>query len=231
MPFQPVSRLQNLALFKNLSFAEVESILQSGRQKKVGSEIFFFVQDDPANAFYVLIQGKVRLSQFTSDGQQILLRIIVPITPFGAVALAENERYPVSAQAIEPATAIVWTKESLDRLLVKYPQLAINAVKILAEHVQEFQQRFTEIATQRVERRLARMILRLANQIGVKTERGVEVNLPLSRQDLAEMVGTTLYTVSRTLSQWETQGLIHSGRERLIILHPHGLVKIAEEES
>ena len=231
MPFQPVSRLQNLALFKNLSFAEVESILQSGRQKKVGSEIFFFVQDDPANAFYVLIQGKVRLSQFTSDGQQILLRIIVPITPFGAVALAENERYPVSAQAIEPATAIVWTKESLDRLLVKYPQLAINAVKILAEHVQEFQQRFTEIATQRVERRLARMILRLANQTGIKTERGVEVNLPLSRQDLAEMVGTTLYTVSRTLSQWETQGLIHSGRERLIILHPHGLVKIAEEES
>lgn len=231
MPFQPVSRLQNLALFKNLSFAEVESILQSGRQKKVGSQEFFFMQDDPADAFYVLIQGKVRLSQFTSDGQQILLRIIVPITPFGAVALAENERYPVSAQAIEPATAIVWSKASLDRLLVKYPQLAINAVKILAEHVQEFQQRFTEIATQRVERRLARMILRLANQIGVKTERSVEVNLPLSRQDLAEMVGTTLYTVSRTLSQWETQGLIHSGRERLIILHPHGLVKIAEEES
>lgn len=231
MPFQPVSRLQNLALFKNLSFAEVESILQSGRQKKVGSQEFFFMQDDPADAFYVLIQGKVRLSQFTSDGQQILLRIIVPITPFGAVALAENERYPVSAQAIEPATAIVWSKASLDRLLVKYPQLAINAVKILAEHVQEFQQRFTEIATQRVERWLARMILRLANQIGVKTERGVEVNLPLSRQDLAEMVVTTLYTVSRTLSQWETQGLIHSGRERLIILHPHGLVKIAEEES
>jgi CRP-like cAMP-binding protein len=231
MPFQPVSQIQDLALFRNLSPAEAESILQSGRQKKVGSEEFFFMQDDPADAFYVLTQGKVRLSQFTSDGQQILLRIIVPITPFGAVALAENERYPVSAQAIEPATAIVWPKATLDRLLVKYPQLAINAVKILAEHVQEFQQRFTEIATQRVERRLARMILRLANQIGVKTERGVEVNLPLSRQDLAEMVGTTLYTVSRTLSQWETQGLIFSARERLIILYPHGLVKIAEEET
>jgi len=231
MPFQPVSRPQDLGLFKNLSSLEVETILYTGRQKKISAEEFFFMQDDPAEAFYVLTQGKVRLSQFTSDGQQILLRIIVPVTPFGAVALAENEHYPVSAQAIEPCTAIVWSKATLDQLLVKYPQLAINAVKILAEHVQEFQQRFTEIATQRVERRLARMILRLANQIGVKTERGVEVNLPLSRQDLAEMVGTTLYTVSRTLSQWETQGLIHSGRERLIILHPHGLVKIAEEET
>jgi len=231
MPFQPVSRPQDLGLFKNLSPLEVETILYTGRQKKISTEEFFFMQDDPAEAFYVLTQGKVRLSQFTSDGQQILLRIIVPVTPFGAVALAENEHYPVSAQAIEPCTAIVWSKATLDQLLVKYPQLAINAVKILAEHVQEFQQRFTEIATQRVERRLARMILRLANQIGVKTERGVEVNLPLSRQDLAEMVGTTLYTVSRTLSQWETQGLIHSGRERFIILHPHGLVKIAEEET
>ncbi|MFZ6020743.1 MAG: Crp/Fnr family transcriptional regulator [Chloroflexota bacterium] len=231
MPFQPVSRPQDLGLFKNLSPLEVETILYTGRQKKISTEEFFFMQDDPAEAFYVLTQGKVRLSQFTSDGQQILLRIIVPVTPFGAVALAENEHYPVSAQAIEPCTAIVWSKATLDQLLVKYPQLAINAVKILAEHVQEFQQRFTEIATQRVERRLARMILRLANQIGVKTERGVEVNLPLSRQDLAEMVGTTLYTVSRTLSQWETQGLIHSGRERLIILHPHGLVKIADEET
>lgn len=231
MPFQPVSRPQDLGLFKNLSPLEVETILYTGRQKKINTEEFFFMQDDPAEAFYVLTQGKVRLSQFTSDGQQILLRIIVPVTPFGAVALAENEHYPVSAQAIEPCTAIVWSKATLDQLLVKYPQLAINAVKILAEHVQEFQQRFTEIATQRVERRLARMILRLANQIGVKTERGVEVNLPLSRQDLAEMVATTLYTVSRTLSQWETQGLIHSGRERLIILHPHGLVKIAEEET
>lgn len=231
MSFQPVSRLQDLSLFKNLSPAEIESILHSGRQKKIGAVEFFFMQDDPAESFYILTQGKVRLSQFTSDGQQILLRIIVPVTPFGAVALAENQRYPVSAQAIEPATAIVWPKAALEQLLIKYPQLAINALRILAEHVQEFQQRFTEIATQRVERRLARMILRLANQIGVKTERGVEVNLPLSRQDLAEMVGTTLYTVSRTLSQWEAQGLIHSGRERLIILYPHGLIQIAEEET
>lgn len=231
MPFQPAARLQELALFKNLSPAEVDAILQAGRQKKINAEEFYFMQDDPAEAFYVLLRGKLRLHQFTADGQQILLRIIVPVTPFGAVALAENERYPVSAQALEPCTAIVWPKAALDQLLLRYPQLAINAVKILAEHVQEFQQRFSEIATQRVERRLARMILRLANQTGIKTERGVEVNLPLSRQDLAEMVGTTLYTVSRTLSQWETQGLIHSGRERLIILHPHGLVKIAEEES
>ncbi len=230
MPFQPVTRVEEITLFKHLSPAEIQTILRSARQKKINPDEFFFLQDDPAEAFYVLISGKARLTQFTADGQQILLRIIVPVTPFGAVALADNERYPVSAQALEPCAALLWSKSVINQLVAKYPQLAINAVKILAEHVQEFQQRFTEIATQRVERRLARMILRLAHQIGVKTPRGIEVNLPLSRQDLAEMVGTTLYTVSRTLSQWESQGLIHAGREQLIILHPHGLVKIAEEE-
>ncbi len=231
MPFQPVARPEDLTLFKNLSAEEIRSILNAARPQHLEAGEFYFLQDDPAEAFYILISGKVRLLQFTPDGQQTLLRIIVPVTPFGAVALAEDEVYPVSAQAVEPCAALVWGKTLLNQLLSRYPRLAVNAVKIMAEHVQEFQQRFTEIATQRVERRLARMILRLAHQTGVKTPQGVEVNLPLSRQDLAEMVGTTLYTVSRTLSQWESQGLIRAGRERILILHPHGLVKIAEEET
>lgn len=231
MPFQPVTRVEELTLFKNLSPGDIQIILQSALQKRLNSDEFFFMQDDPAEAFYILTAGKVRLTQYTADGQQLLLRIIVPVTPFGAVALAENEHYPVSAQALELCSALLWPKSVLNQLLNRFPQLAINAVKILAEHVQEFQQRFTEIATQRVERRLARMILRLAHQTGVKTSRGIEVNLPLSRQDLAEMIGTTLYTVSRTLSQWESQGLIHTSREQIIILYPHGLVKIAEEET
>jgi len=231
MPFQPVTRVEELTLFKNLSPADVQIILQSARQKRLNTDEFFFMQDDPAEAFYILTSGKVRLTQYTADGQQLLLRIIVPVTPFGAVALAENEHYPVSAQALEPCSTLLWPKSVLTQLLNRFPQLAVNAVKILAEHVQEFQQRFTEIATQRVERRLARMILRLAHQTGVKTSRGIEVNLPLSRQDLAEMIGTTLYTVSRTLSHWESQGLIHTSREQIIILYPHGLVKIAEEET
>ncbi|GAP10826.1 transcriptional regulator, Crp/Fnr family [Bellilinea caldifistulae] len=231
MPFQPVSRLEDLTLFNKLTEEEIRQILKTARQQHIQAGEFYFMQDDPAEAFYVLTKGKVRLTQFTADGQQILLRIIVPVTPFGAVALADHETYPVSAQAVEACTALVWGKTVLSQLLGRFPQMAVNAVKIMAEHVQEFQQRFTEIATQRVERRLARMILRLAHQTGVKTPRGVEVNLPLSRQDLAEMVGTTLYTVSRTLSQWESQGLIQAGRERILILHPHGLVKIAEEET
>ncbi len=231
MPFQPVPTIEEITLFRGIPPSEMQTILAAAHQKRLKEGGFFFLQDDPANAFYILESGRVRLSQFTADGQQILLRVIVPFTPFGAVSLADGETYPVSAQAAEDSIALVWSKNNLDHLIVNIPRLAINAVKIMAEHVQEFQQRFSEIATQRVERRLARMILRLAAQTGVKTQSGVEVNLPLSRQDLAEMIGTTLYTVSRILSQWESQGLILSGRERVVIRYPHGLVMIADEEN
>jgi len=95
--------------------------------------------------------------------------------------------------------------------------------------VREFQGRYRELATERVERRLSRMIIRLANQVGKKTSEGVLLDLPLTRQDLAEMSGTTLFTVSRILSQWEAQGLVQAGREKLLIVFPYGLVRIAED--
>jgi CRP-like cAMP-binding protein len=117
----------------------------------------------------------------------------------------------------------------MNRLMEQCPRIAINAIQILAERIREFQDRIRELATERVERRIARALLRLARQSGKKVSEGVLIDLPLTRQDLAEMSGTTLYTVSRTLSQWESQGLVYASREKVIIRYPHGLVMIAED--
>jgi CRP-like cAMP-binding protein len=111
----------------------------------------------------------------------------------------------------------------------QYPRLAINSINILSQRIQEFQDRLREMATERVERRIARTLLRLASQTGRKTEQGILIDLSLTRQDLAEMTGTTLYTVSRTLSQWEKDGLVKSQREQVMILAPHRLVVLAED--
>jgi CRP/FNR family transcriptional regulator, nitrogen oxide reductase regulator len=85
------------------------------------------------------------------------------------------------------------------------------------------------MATERVERRIAHAVLRLARQAGRRVEEGVQIEFPLSRQDIAEMTGTTLHTVSRTMSAWEQAGLIDGGRQRIVIKDPHALVRIAEE--
>lgn len=216
-------------LLAGLTPAEAERVRSAARVQHKRSGEIFFLQGDPADAVYSISSGRVRLSQVTAEGNQILLRVIGPGTVFGAIALAKVDTFPVTAEAADDCAVLVWPKANLMSLIEQMPKLALNALQLMAGHVVEFQDRFREMATQRVERRLARTLLRLASQTGLKTDEGVLIDMALTRQDLAEMTGTTLFTVSRILSQWESQGLVRSGRELVVIRHPHGLVKIAED--
>jgi len=90
--------------------------------------------------------------------------------------------------------------------------------------------RARELATERVASRVARTLLRLARQSGRPVDGGILVDHPLSRQELAEMTGTTLYTVSRLLSAWEDAGLVEAGRERVTVRSVEGLEAVIEEE-
>jgi CRP-like cAMP-binding protein len=107
--------------------------------------------------------------------------------------------------------------------------VAINAARMIADRFHELQRQHRELMTERVERRIARAILRLLDQSGRRVDAGVEIGFPLSRQDLAQMTGTTLFTVSRTLHRWEAAGLIAAARRRVVIREPHRLVRIAED--
>ena len=117
----------------------------------------------------------------------------------------------------------------MSELMITFPQIPINVLYAQSMRVRELQHCYRELATEPVERRVAHALMRLATAAGWKTEEGLLIDMPLSHQDLAEMTGTTLFTVSRTLKQWEDQGLVISGRERVIIRYPHGLVSIAED--
>ncbi len=116
---------------------------------------------------------------------------------------------------------------SIRQIMARYPVVAVNALGVLGRRYHEMQLRLRELSTQGVEQRIAHTVLRLACQAGRRTTRGIEIALPLSRQDLAEMTGTTLHTVSRTLSAWENRGLVASGRRRVIVCEAHELAVIA----
>ena len=89
--------------------------------------------------------------------------------------------------------------------------------------------RIVEMATQHVEQRIARALLRLINQSGERTENGIEINFPITRQDVSQMTGTTLHTVSRLLSSWEKDGLVLSKRKKIIVCDAHRLVLLSGE--
>jgi CRP-like cAMP-binding protein len=221
--------VRQTVLFRELPDAEIAQVLAAARLVQQPDGSFFFMEGDPAHHSFALVAGKVRLSQVTPDGQQVILGYIGPGREFGIIAALGELTYPVSAQAVGDSQALAWPSEKLNELMDDIPRINRNALYIMARQIREFQARTRELSTQRVERRIARTLLRLAQQSGRRTEAGVRIELPLTRQDLAEMSGTTLYTVSRTLSQWEAQGMVISGREQVTISRPHALVHLAED--
>jgi len=224
-----VELLAQSLLFAGLSADELQTVASSARGRRAQTGAFFFHQGDPATALYVLITGHVRLIQVTPEGHQVLLRFVGPGQAFGSVAALDDQTYPVAAQAVGDCYSLFWAGETMQHLMMSRPRIALNALHLLVGRARELQDRCRELATERVERRLARTLLRLARHAGQKVGEGVRINLPLSRQYLAEMTGTTLYTVSRILSRWEQQGLVQAGREQVIIRYPHGLVIVAED--
>lgn len=223
--------LQKTNLFKKLPADHITDLISQATLIKKKSNAFFFMQGDPAKKVFTLVDGQVKLHQISPDGQQVILGYISTPTDFGLLAVLNQTSYPISAQAVGECIALAWDSQMINNMLRKSHQLTLNALDILAQHMRDYQQQIQDLATQRVERRIARALLRLAQQSGRKTDNGVEIKLPLSRQDLAEMTGTTLFTVSRTLKKWETGGLIISKRQKVIIRYPHGLVSIAEDLS
>ncbi len=221
--------LRQIELFRDLAPADLVRILEAASYRRVERGGFFFQQGDAAVLLYVLLSGQARLVQVTPEGQQVILRVVRAGDMFGGVAALGMGEYPASAEATDDCHALAWDGATMSQLLECIPRLAINALRLLAQRVQELQDRLREMATERVERRVARTLLRLVRQAGRKVDEGVLIDLPLSRQDLAEMTGATLYTVSRILSQWEQQGLVEGGRARVLIRSPHALVAIAED--
>lgn len=231
LPPHDLRILQGIHLFQGLGPPELGEVFQQAHTRRFARREFLFYQGDPAGFLYVLLRGRVRLTQTTPDGQEVLLRFVRDAEMFGGIAALGDATYPVSAQAVEDCTALCWDGETMARLMERYPRLAVNALHLMADRIQELQDRLRELATERAERRVARALLRLLRQCGRKVEGGILIDLPLSRQDLAEMAGTTIYTVSRILTRWEQEGLIQSGRACILARFPHGLVTIAEDLS
>lgn len=221
--------IPTFSLLQGLTQAEQEEAMRMARRRRVRRHGFFFHQGQEAHSLYALLRGRVKMLQTTPEGQEVILHIVTPGEVFGAIAVLTETTYPASAQALEESEALVWDGGTMAWLMERYPRIAWNLLPLLLARLREAQDRLRELATERVERRIARTLLRLARQVGRKVEGGVLLDLPLSRQDLAEMTGTTLYTVSRVLSRWEQEGLVEAGRERVLIRSPHGLVSIAEE--
>lgn len=222
--------IRQSGLFKDTSPAVFSQVLDAGVQRSVEEGGFFFLQNDPATHAYVLLEGRVKMLQITPNGQQITFRIMTPGQTYGGIALLHPKSgYPATAQAVEDSTAMAWDTVHLRELVKQEPSISLNVMSLMHGYISELQERQKALVTDRVEQRIARNLLKLATQSGRKIEAGVSIDIPLTRQDIAEMSGTTLFTVSRTLNEWERDKILEIGRERVVICDPHRLVRIADD--
>lgn len=224
--------VRKVAVFKAATEEDVRAIARLGITRGVEQGAYFFFQGDVADYFYILLDGHAKLCQLGRDGQQVNLRTLAPGQLFGAIGVVEpGATYPACAEAVEESTALAVESAAFREMVAARPHLQFGLMRLMTGYIQEIQQRFRELATERVEQRIARALLRLASQCGRKVPQGVLIEQLASRENLAEMTGSTIYTVSRTLSAWEKEGLIATGRERVTLTEPHALVRIAEDLS
>ena len=222
-------RLAHVPLFEGVSGSTLVQIVSLAHAKPLETGQLFFGEGDQAETFFVLTSGRVKLSQLTPEGHQVVLRLISPGDAFGGVGAFGEAVYPVSAESVEASIALAWTSATMRHLIETESAIALNALRFVSGRLHDLQRRYRQLMTERVERRVARALLRLVHEAGRRVDAGIEISFPVSRQDIAEMTGTTLFTVSRLLSAWEERGIVQSGRQHIVLVKPHALVAIAED--
>jgi CRP-like cAMP-binding protein len=222
------SLVADLPAFAGLGAEELDEILREARSLRYAKDTSVFEQGAEAHSFFVLLHGHLRVEKTTPQGQQIVVRYVSAGELFGVAQAMALKHYPATAVAAVDSVALCWPSASWSRLTGKFPGLAAGALRTVGNRLQDTQARVVEMSSEQVEQRVAHALLRLAKQAGVKVEHGVQIDFPISRQDVAEMTGTTLHTVSRILSAWEQQGLVEGGRQRIVLRDPHRLFRLAE---
>lgn len=220
------SMVQKSRLFSGVHPQDCRGVCVAARVKEFARGETLFMEGDPTHQVFVIKSGFVKITQLGPSGMEAILRLGVPGEMVDSLSLFSAGRHLTTAQAIRKCQALVWDITAFRAMVEGCPVLQRNVVQILGNYAMELEERFREVATERVALRVARQLLRLAEPMGRRVAGGIEIGL--SRQELADMTGTTLFTVSRLLSGWEARGMVTPRREAVAILDFQSLKAISE---
>jgi CRP-like cAMP-binding protein len=216
------------ALFAGLKPAAYRDIASCARPRIFSRDETMFMQGHPIREHVLLRSGMVKVTQVGSSGIELLLWMHGPGESVGIPNDAPHCWHACSARALQQCQALTWEDSCFQALIAKHPQIGMNINRLLALQLSELEQRFREISTETVPMRLSFALLRLANQLGTPVRGGIEICL--SREELAQMIGTSVFTVSRILSKWGKQGFV-APRHRAVVVLDSGRLMLAGVET
>jgi CRP/FNR family transcriptional regulator len=219
--------LRRLPFFRRLSMELRARVAAVARLKSHDKGDLIFAEGDPSHAFIVIVSGRVKVFKATPAGKEIILEIFGAGDPLGAVAVYEGAPFMASALAIEPTQILSIEQRAFFRLLEDDPAFVRGLLSGLTIRLAELTRRLAELSGARVEARFARLFLKLCEQIGRAERGGLFVPMPLSRQELADLSGTTIETAIRIMSRWQREDVLHTDKDGFVILDRYALEEAA----
>lgn len=212
-------------LFRGLSPIACGELADASRERSFRGQQTIFRQDDPIRYVDVIASGSVKITQLSHSGKEVILRVDQTGNPIDSIAKKYLEVHTISAHTIRHCSLLSWDVNAFAVFLDRFPIIHRNATEIIAKRLKNLEQRFCDVATKRVPQRVARVLLDLAESHGS----GGPESIGLSREELAQMTGTSLFTVSRLLSEWSEQEIVHVTRRSLVIEQLPRLKELAED--
>ena len=213
---QVLDLLRALPLFAGTPDRELADLAAQCRAEAYDAERSVFLQGDPVDRVWIVQAGRVKIVRQDEDGRESILEVIQPGEVFGGGAIM-LESQPATARALEPTVVVSLGVDDYTHLLLTHPKLALRLIRMLGTRLHAAVE-LNALTGERVERRLAHILLRIADRCGRPDPEGLLITLALSRQDLADMTGTTLETTIRILSRFRTEGVVRTRRGGYIVL-------------
>lgn len=215
--------IKHFTFFSDLQEEDLESIANITIERNYKKNMLVFMEGEPGEAFYYIKSGKVKIFRTYEDGKEHIINIFSEGEVFGEATLFSNIPYPASASIYEDSVIGIIKNSELEELVRKNTDLALKIIKVLAKKLVLSQHKIKDLAFNDVFARTASQILKLASDYGQKVDKGIIIDIDLSRQELADMVGTTRETVSRAISKFKKEKSVTEEKDKLILLNPEKL--------
>lgn len=212
-----INILRKVPVFSQLSDEDLEQISSVTIEKTFRKGTIIFMAGDKGDAFYFVKSGKIKVFKTTADGRELIFTILNEGDVFAEVALFNDIEYPASTEVLEDARVGIIRNEDLENLIRKNSEIALHIIKVFSKKLYSSQQKVKELALGDTYARTAQTLIKIAENEGRQTDQGIEFQLNLSRQELANLIGTARETVSRVLSQFRKEGSILIDRKKIII--------------
>lgn len=212
-----VWHLKNTRLFEDVSERELEDLASIIPYREYAAGEIIFRMEDPADALYFVREGMVKISMYFPNGKEMILGLLGQYDVFGELLLLPSERRPNQAEAVVDTSLMVMPEADFQRLLAEQPRFAMKFLQVMSTRLWQAQQWQAEVGAFDAPGRLANLLLRLAADFGTEGERGTVIDLSLTQQDLAKMIGATRETVSHCLARLLEHGAVRRRRAPIIV--------------